>query len=147
MSMADDLARFTVKLETRSRDVFVGSVGEVKTSITEGSAVTGAPGQPVDSGTLVRSFQETYPEEWVGQVATNVGYALVIEDGQVTDHEVRAHTRTSSTGTTHAVSGHFRRGRIMRFLSPVGGPHSVKLTRAGWQRVVNHVTRAVKGGA
>lgn len=144
---ADDLDRFTLKLETRAKDVFVGSVGEARRSLVEGSEITGAPGQPVDTGNLATSFQEAYPEEWVGQVATNVAYAQAIEDGRVVDHTVAAHTRTSSSGTQHTVRSHFRRGHVIRFLSPVGGAHSLALTRASWQRLVDHVVGRVTGGA
>lgn len=129
MSLGDDLDRFYETLLQRERDVFVGVVGDVKGSIQEGSAVTGAPGQPVDTGNLRVSYQETYPEEWLGQVATAAEYAESIEEGQQPPY-----VREDGTQVTP---------RPMELRSEVGGFHSVRLTRTGFQRLVDAVVRKV----
>ena len=130
MSFADDLAKFTLKVEARSQAVFLGCVGAVHGSVVEGSAVTGAPGQPVDTGNLIGSWQETYPEELVGQTATDVEYAPSIEEGQQAPYP-------------HHISGKTVTPRPIQFKSAVGGAHSVKLTRAGWKPIVASVLREV----
>ena len=112
MSFASDLERFALKVETRSRALFTGCVNHVHTSIVDGSAVTGAPGQPVDTGNLRASWIQSYPEDWVGDVTTNVVYAEAIEDG---------------------VGPH----GPLTLRSAVGGFHSVKTTRVNWDRVVS----------
>ena len=110
-----DINKFVKKTERRAKDVFVGSTVEVRRSIVEGSELTGAPGQPVDTGTLKASWVDNFisPTEW--QIETNIEYAPGIEDG---------------VGIT--------------IRSPVGGSHSVALTTAGWQRIVDHVNKRVR---
>lgn len=121
MSFGDDLRLFAEKVDGRHRLVFVGSVVHVHTSVVDGSPVTAAPGQPVDTGNLRASWQQTYPSELVAEVFTNVDYALPIEEG---------------------VGPH----GPMTLRSHVGGFHSVALTRAAWQQVVDHETTKVTGG-
>lgn len=121
MSFGDDLRLFAAKVEQRQRDVFQSTVLEVKRSVQEGSELTGAPGQPVDTGNLRASWQATFPEQWVGEVSTAVEYAEPIEEG---------------------VGPH----GPMTLRSAVGGFHSVKLTRAGWDRIVDHSVRTHGGG-
>ena len=121
MSFANDLAAFRAKVEARQRAVFVNTVVAVKDSITVGSPVTGAPGQPVDTGNLLGSWQLTFPGEWVGEVATNVEYAPAIEEG---------------------VGPH----GPMTLRSAVGGFHSVALTRSNFDRLVGDVVRTTIGG-
>jgi hypothetical protein len=118
VSYTDDLRAFTAKVESRQRDILVGCVDAVHGSVTQGSAVTGAPGQPVDTGDLLASWQETFPEEWVGQTATNVEYAPQIEEG-VGEHGP------------------------LTLRSQVGGFHSVALTRMNFDLVVKDVVSEV----
>ena len=114
MSFESDLRAFAQKTERRAKDVFVESTVQVRRSIVEGSELTTAPGQPVDTGHLKASFIDNFtsPDTW--QITTNTEYAPGIEDG---------------VGIT--------------IRSPVGGSHSVKLTVAGWPRIVEHVNRTV----
>ena len=128
-AFGDDLDRFYATLLARQRDVFVGATGDVKESIQDGSPVTGAPGQPVDEGNLKGSWQETYPGEWESLVATPAEYARSVEEGQQPPY-----TRADGTQVTPAP---------MTLRSEVGGFHSVKLTRAGWDRIVEQVVRRV----
>ena len=116
-----DLRAFKDLVLRRQRGVFVGTMNELHRSVTEGSEITAAPGQPVDTGALKASWQETFPEEWVGQTATGLIYAPIIEDGVGPYGDIQLR-------------------------SEVGGFHSVKLTRAGLQAVADHVTREVVGG-
>ena len=118
MSFSDDVTAFAAKVTKRNMRIFRDSVIEVRTSITEGSSVTGAPGQPVQWGTLRDSWQQSFPEQWVGEVTTNLVYAPPIEEG-------------------------IGRNGPLTLRSEVGGFHSVKLTRAGFGNLVDHVTRMV----
>lgn len=129
MSLSEDLRLFRDKVAKRSQAVFLGSVDAVHGSVVEGSEISGAPGQPVDTGNLVNSWQQTFPEELVGQTATGVEYAPAVEAGQQAPY-----TTPSGAEVTP---------RPMQFRSSVGGAHSVKLTRAAWARIVEAVVRKV----
>ena len=121
MTFSGDLKAFAAKVERRNKDIFVGCVNDVRTSVTEGSAVTTAPGQPVDTGALRASWRQEYPETWVGTVASyNIAYAEAIEEG---------------------IGPHGK----LTLRSEVGGFGSVKLTRAGWGNLVDDVVRKVVG--
>lgn len=112
MSFDQDLGRFTLKLRAR-KALFVNVAGATKRSITDGSQVTAAPGQPVDTGALKASWILGFPSPTLAEITTNIVYAPVIEDNV----------------------------RGARLRSKVGGFHSVKLTVAGFQRLVDDETR------
>ncbi len=115
MSFAGDLLRFRLKVERRANAVFVNVAASTKASITDGSPITGAPGQPVDTSFLKNSWQLTFPAPNVAEILTGCAYARTIEDNL--------------------------RGATLR--SKVGGFHSVKLTRAGFPRLVEAANAAV----
>ena len=77
-------------------------------SIVEGSAITGAPGQPVDTGALRASWYRLIQPDDVIAWASDLDYAPVIEDN-LDNATLR---------------------------SPVGGFHSVKMTIAGFPGIV-----------
>jgi phage gpG-like protein len=114
---ADDVKRFALKVERQERAVFEGVVLAAHASIVQGSHVTGAPGQPVDTGHLKASWQVDIEGD-VGTIGTNVEYAPAIEDG---------------------IGPH----GPLTLRSEVGGFHSVAMTRAGFPRLVEQVTREV----
>ena len=132
MSFGEDLRLFTAKVDDRARLIFEGSVTEIHRSITEGSEITAAPGQPVGQfrrytkegegrdpyvgGFLKGSWLVSFPDEWIGEISTNVVYAEFIEEG-----------------------GYEQR-------STVGGPHSVALTRTNFDRIVQDQVRTHTGG-
>lgn len=119
MSFASDVAKFQRKVEQRGRDLHNGVCDLAFSSIVEGSPVTGAPGQPVDTGYLKGSWQNIIEGPLTRQIVTKAAYAQNIEDG------------TS------------RFGRPLTLRSQVGGWYSVRLTRAAWTRVVEFVTAQV----
>ncbi len=123
MGFADDMNRFNAKLEQRHREVFVGVASAVENSITEGSPLTGAPGQPIDKGVLIASWQLSFEEEWVALIGSGgaaADYNRSIEDGE----------------GPHGP---------LTLRSSVGGFHSVALTRAGFQPIVDDVAAKVNG--
>lgn len=80
MSFADDMARIRVKLNFRAKGVYVGTAAAIHASIKDGSPITGAPGQPVDTGNLKASWiLAVGPNEAV--ISTNAAYAEAIETG------------------------------------------------------------------
>jgi hypothetical protein len=82
MSADDEIRREIVRLEKMTDDVFVDVVLEAQRSIVEGSELTGAPGQPVDTGNLKSSWiADLDPSATVATISTNVEYAQPIEDG------------------------------------------------------------------
>lgn len=108
MSFIDDLKRFQVKLNLRPRGVLAGVATRMHQSIKgtgQPDPITGAPGQPVDTGFLRNSWiLAVRPGE--AEISTNAAYAPAIEDG------------VGPYGP-------------LTLRSSVGGFHSVKLTIAG----------------
>ncbi len=115
MSFAADIQRFTMQTDRRLHDVFVRCTEEVQRSVVEGSEITGAPGQPVQTGALRASWIPQFIDRNTWQTSTNLTYAPIIEENQ--------------------------RGATLR--SQVGGFHSVAATVAGWVRIVDFANRAV----
>jgi hypothetical protein len=62
MSAADEMRRELMKLEAMTKQVFVDVATEAHRSIVEGSELTGAPGQPVDTGYLRASWLLAFGE-------------------------------------------------------------------------------------
>lgn len=116
MTFSGQLRVFTDKVTVTTQAVFVNSASRVLQSIQDGSPVTGAPGQPVDTGNLRASWQLTFESPTSALVSTNVEYAPVIEDN---------------------IKG-------VRFKNH--GPHSVKITRAGLQQIVDYELAQSRGG-
>jgi hypothetical protein len=133
MSLNEGVERFQATVLRRAKDVLQRSAEMVKESITEGSSITGAPGQPVDTGFLRGSWDLLFPSEYERLVVTNTSYAPAIEEDDRAAFDPRGEDRPKRKETDerpHAVS-------------EVGGPHSVKLTRASWDRVVDAAVREV----
>lgn len=107
MSFRDDLARFNKRIRVANNDVFINTASHAHESIVNGSAATGAPGQPVDTGRLRASWQLHFESPTKAVISTNVEYAEAVEDNL----------------------------RNVKFKNH--GPHSVKLTVAGLQRIVD----------
>ena len=122
------LRDFNAKLARRVHDVFVRSTEEVQESIVEGSPVTGAPGQPVDTGLLKGSWVPKRHERFLWDTSTPVAYAPVVEEGGLTMASSRSGAMSGSRYTLRSESG---------------GWHSVKTTRAAWQKIVDHAVREV----
>lgn len=126
MTFADDLRRFTVKVQSTVPAVVVNLAHAIKDSIAEGSAVTGSPGQPVDTGFLRASWQvEVSPGARSAIVGTNVAYAPVIEYG------MREAYDRSGVARPKAPEGASRRA----IKSTVGGHGSVRATVAAADRL------------
>lgn len=117
--MADFAAQLAAWGTEAAQDVqaiFDGTLDELARSVIDGSELTGAPGQPVGkTGRLKRSWKTARPAPDIGEVSTDVEYAPIVEDGE------------------------------MRLHSPVGGSHSVKLTVAGFDNIVDAVAQRVAG--
>lgn len=88
---------------------------EIHRSIVFGSEITGAPGQPVDTSNLRDSWIPQHLGPMQWQDTTNVDYAQHVEDN------VRGVTFKNH------------------------GPHSVKMTKAGYDNIVETVLKEVKG--
>lgn len=120
MGFAEDVSRFAVVVDRRARDVHNRVADGAYESVVNGSPLTGAPGQPVDTGNLRASWQNIVEGPLTRRIVTNTVYAPAIEDGA-------------------------RAGKALTLRSQVGGWHSVKLTIAAWRRLVEAVTREVAG--
>jgi len=119
-SFKNQLKGFGITTETKVRNAFVFATQEVRESVVNGSEVTGAPGQPVDTSNLKTSWQGDFLSRTEWELSTNVAYAIYIEDGG------------NDLGP-------------FQLRSQVGGFHSVKLTRANWDRIVEFA--AIRAGA
>lgn len=122
MTFTEDLRRFSRTVDARQQAVFVNTVSAAQDSIQHGSALTGSPGQPVQSGNLKASWQSTFESKDVALISTNTVYAPDIEDGT-------------------------RNGRELTLRSQVGGFHSVKHTIAGLPAIVANETAKLNGSA
>lgn len=120
---SEALAKFNITAADKVNAVFVGMTDEVKRSVVEGSTLTGAPGQPVQTGNLKTSWQAEFLSPTLWQLSTNVEYALYIENGE------------NARGPFNPARGAPR--------SEVGGYHSVKLTRDGFPRIAESVAAKV----
>lgn len=132
MSGGRPLRYWLIEAKNLEQAIFVNSASAAHDSVVNGSPVTGAPGQPVGQygpgynegqigGTLKASWQLEFDAPDSALIYTNSEYAEGIED------------RVGSKGQT------------INLRSSVGGFHSLKMTRAGWQRIVDDETR--KAGA
>jgi hypothetical protein len=122
MNFRDDLKRFSARIKTQERAVFVGVAAAAKASIVEGSPITGAPGQLVQSGNLRSSWQLEFESPTAALISTNVEYAPEMEHG-------------------------VRDGRELHQRSAIGGFHSVALTIAGIEKLVHSERVKLAGGA
>lgn len=133
MSFREDVSRFGAKVDQRARDIHNRTCDLAFSSIVEGSAITGAPGQPVDTGFLKGSWQNLIDGPLARRIVTNVAYAPVIEEGSRAAYDPGGVQRPPQPPG----------GGTRRIKSTVGGHHSVALTRASWQRLVDAATREV----
>jgi len=115
MTLSDDIKIFNEKIDVWDRDVFDKTGELIYTSIVEGSAITGAPGQPVDEGGLRASWSRVYEDANTQLIGSGLSsYNLQNEDG------------IARPG-----------GGEYKLKSPVGGRHSVALTVAGFGAIVD----------
>lgn len=132
MSWESDIEKFVIHAEEMEQAVWVNSLSAVHDSIQNGSPVTGAPGQPVGQygpgynpgevgGTLKASWQIVLESERRARVMTNEVYAPENEYG-IRQKDGKPYTQRST----------------------VGGRHSVALTMAGWDKIVDDETRKAK---
>lgn len=126
MSFRTDVAAFAAHTERRAQALHARTVELARASIVEGSVLTGAPGQPVAEGAppgsqvLRESWRVVVQGPLTTSIVTDVPYAPDVEDGT-------------------------RNGRPMVLRSKRGGWHSLKLTVAGWSRIVAAAVRQVGG--
>lgn len=110
MTFTEQMQKFIRKAQSRERTVYQRSVEHAFRSVRYGSAVTGAPGQPVDTGELLASWELRSKGRREAIMVSDLPYADIIEEN--------------------------RRGATLR--SKVGGFHSVRLTRLAWRRIVRY---------
>ncbi len=108
----DQIRAFGLKVQGTTRAAFVNTVAATAASITDGSPITSAPGQPVDTGALKASWQTVFESPTSAIIGTNLVYAPLIEDG---------------------ISG---QGKPLTLRSQVGGFHSVALTALNFDKIV-----------
>jgi hypothetical protein len=118
MSAADAFAFVRREIQVQSQLIFIATMQHAHRSIQEGSEITGAPGQPVESGALKASWQLIFPSATEALIATNSKYAQSNEDG------------IARPG-----------GGPYRLRSSVGGRFSIQLTLDGLQRIIDLETR------
>lgn len=133
--MSADFSRalelFAVKAKFATHEVFVRSAQLAHESIKVGSQISGAPGQPLDTGALRNSWiLDVGATE--ATITTNIAYAPVIENGVRAAYDARG---------VQPVRKRQAEGGTPRRKSTVGGPHSVKLTINGFGRIVAHAAR------
>lgn len=140
MTFRDDVAAFRRRMEQRTRAVHLAVTQRAFESIVNGSPLTGAPGQPVDTGNLRTSWQQLIDGPYRSRIVTNAVYAPDIEDG-VRRGEVRG------VGEGDALDPVKAPDTPLTLRSQVGGFHSVKLTRANFGRLVADAVDEVTHGS
>lgn len=123
MSGFDGLGGFMSRLRRLRGGLLPETAGLTLQSIAYGSPLTGSPGQPVDDGDLQRSWRIDYESQTAALVVTDSEHAKQNEDG------------------VEPGGGRY----IQR--SSTGGRHSVRLTRRGFQRIVEEAGRRVAGAS
>jgi hypothetical protein len=116
MSARSDMEGIVLRIAAKNRAVFVLVATIVQLELTMGGPITGAPGQPVDTGALRASYIAAFLDERTWQTSTNLPYARGIEDG---------------------VGPH----GALTLRSNVGGFHSIKLIRVGFPAIVSYAMR------
>lgn len=116
---ATQVQKFKVHVGELSQNVHNAAADMVLVSIKDGSPITGAPGQPVDRGTLRDSWTRTDKDKDTAVIATDAAYAAVIEDNL-----------------------NLNSGRGFFFKNH--GSHSVKLTITGWLKIVEQAVAQAK---
>jgi len=128
---------FEAKVDDRLRRVVNECAIEIQRSVVEGSEITGAPGQPVDTGFLRSTWIPRFLEAWRWLTSTNAAYARAQEEDLRSAYDPQGVDRPKGL---ERQGGTNRKGP-----STVGGHHSVKMTRAGWQRIVDVAVQRVRG--
>lgn len=151
----DALVRFSEKCEARTLAVHAGTVQEVYRSVVHGSELTSAPGQPVATGDLRDSWTIKHEGPLVSVISSNSPYARAIEHnwrrvGRVQLKAFRKKLRQASLAAGLAKPLRATKARVEVFRRSLGGlgfrnhgPHSVKLTKAGFKRIVEYVANQV----
>ncbi len=119
MTFESSVIGFGAKVFRRQAIIFFDVADALHESIKEGSATTGSPGQPVQDSDLKLSWHLEHLEPFLAQTSTPSSYARNIEEG--------------------IGSG----GKQLTLRSEVGGFHSVKITRVGFQKLVNEIVRNI----
>lgn len=120
------LKSFVLLVRERQKDVFHDACAMAGESIQNGSPITGAPGQPVQTSELLNSWQIAIESDTQARIWTNSIYATAIEDGM-------------SKWLT-------RKNVPLTLRSSRGGWHSVKLTVSGWPRILAAANAKRQGG-
>lgn len=137
---AAQVKEWTVRAAGVSRRAFVIAATEVQRSVVDGSPRTGSAGQPVDTGFLKSSWVLSFPTPLSAVLQTGVSYARAIEDGTKAGYDASGIQPTKAQQLDAAAKqgrGAGPRGGVRHVKSVVGGPHSVKRTRAGWKSIVS----------
>lgn len=125
MSWSSPPTAFVDEALERLKRVHNAAFLEVKTSLTIGSDITGAKGQPVDEFNLRESFIEERPSDYVSEVSTNAAYAQSIEDG------INYGNLEQGYLPTKPMQLRYLRG-------PIGQFHNREATIQGWGAIVEH---------
>lgn len=96
-------------LRNRERDCFLNIVDHVEMSLLVGSHVTGAPGQPVDTGELINSWEK------------------------LVEARIRVATFMSSAPHAEIIENNARGAKLR---SKVGGFHSIAITLANMNKII-----------
>ena len=131
----DDMLHFTIKAQQMTQAALLNSCSAALASIQSGSPITGSPGQPVgqygpgyhpgETGGALKLSWQMEPK-----VPTLDASCLISTD--------KVYAPMNEYGVTED-------GRPYRQLSTVGGRASVRLTVAGWTRLVDSETAKLNG--
>jgi hypothetical protein len=147
MTYSQDVLRFVERVKTRTQDVVTASALKVHESIVAGSALTGAPGQPVDTGYLRSSWIvafDTSPSYPPAPAGSTTGRTDASPPSPAPPQGNVGKTYSATVTTNVEYAPYIEEG-LRATRSAVGGPGSVKLTRAAWSRIVNNAVKEQAG--
>lgn len=144
VGFADALRSFGIRTQAETQQILEASAVAVHESIVHGSAITGAPGQPVDTGELRDSWTVKRISSTAFEISTNSPYARAIEHNwrKVRKGHIKAFKLANPKvkRVTKKVRSIIRRSLGgLRFRS--GGPHGVRLTAQHFPRLVTALVR------
>lgn len=134
MGFADDMRNFAAEVEADDQAIFVETAALAFESIVEGSPITGAPGQPVDTGAEKAAWHLELAAHSAA-ITNPMAYAPVIENDLRSSFDEAGLVIPRPRLPGGGVRPHVK--------STVGGHHSVKVTVANIDRLIDEAGRRV----
>jgi hypothetical protein len=145
---AQEISRWVGKVQATTQSVVTDAALTVHESIVAGAALTGAPGQPVDTGYLRSSWIvafDTAPSYPAPPAAVTTSGRTDATPPPPAPPQGSVGKTYSATVTTNVEYAPYIEEGLRATRSSVGGPGSVKLTIGAWSRIVDTAAKRQGG--